>query len=77
MKASIVFVVAFVAIIAGVTGSVRPMHHAAAVESYFLVNGPEYREVSRTVFDSYRPSCTDSEDKVYEAGHVVEHRCYL
>ena len=43
---------------------------------YFLINGPEYREVSRAVFDDYRSSCSRIDVRSYP-DDTVEIHCYL
>jgi hypothetical protein len=44
---------------------------------YFLINGPDYREVSASEFDHMRDSCMRLERKNYPDDHVVEWHCYL
>lgn len=45
--------------------------------SYFLINGPDFREVSREVFEAERSSCMRIEVKDYPLDHVRQYHCYL
>jgi hypothetical protein len=44
---------------------------------YFLINGPDFRQVSATEFTHMRDSCMRIERKNYPIDHVVEWHCYL
>jgi hypothetical protein len=44
---------------------------------YFLINGPDFRQVSEGEFDQMRSSCMRIERKSYPDDHVVEWHCYL
>jgi hypothetical protein len=54
-----------------------PASAARDHDAYFLINGPDYREVSAAQFDHMRGSCLRIERKSYPADHVVEWHCYL
>lgn len=69
-KAAIVAAALLLAAIA--PAAAAPDHYA-----YFLINGPDYREVSATQFDHMRGSCLRIERKPYPADHIVEWHCYL
>lgn len=45
-------------------------------DAYFLINGPDYREVTRAQFDDMRPSCMRIDVKSYP-DHTTEYQCYL
>ena len=45
--------------------------------TYFLINGPDFREVSRVQFDDERSSCMRIEVKHYPVDHITEYHCYL
>lgn len=44
---------------------------------YYLINGPEYRQVSEAVFDEMHDSCMRIENKRYPEDHLIQRRCYL
>jgi hypothetical protein len=44
---------------------------------YFLINGPDFRQVSESEFEHMRSSCMRLERKNYPDDHVVEWHCYL
>jgi hypothetical protein len=53
---------------------------AAAAQAhtwYFLINGPDFRQVSASEFAHMRDSCMRIERKNYPIDHVVEWHCYL
>ena len=53
---------------------------AAAAQAhtwYFLINGPDFRQVSAGEFAHMRDSCMRVERKSYPDDHVVEWHCYL
>lgn len=45
--------------------------------SYYLINGPDFREVSAQVFESERSSCMRIEVKDYPEDHLRQYHCYL
>ncbi len=45
--------------------------------TYFLINGPDFREVTRAQFDDERSSCMRIDIKHYPEDHLVEYHCYL
>jgi hypothetical protein len=54
-----------------------PAAAAGERQAYFLINGPDYRQVSAAQFDHMRGSCLRIERKNYVADRVIEWHCYL
>jgi hypothetical protein len=63
--------------VAAHAASTAPASTAIVHTSYFLINGPDFREVSEAVFNSERSSCLRIDVKDYPEDHVREYHCYL
>ncbi|HTJ26334.1 MAG TPA: hypothetical protein VMA36_09215 [Candidatus Limnocylindria bacterium] len=70
-KAAFVAAALFVASIAAASAAAEPRTW------YFLINGPDFRQVSASEFAHMRESCMRVERKSYPDDNVVEWHCYL